>query len=195
MLEQDPEIHVVGSAADGQEAFALALEKRPEIILMDLDLPKMDGIQTTRLILGRYPKAKILMLSVYGDDEHIRMGLEAGAAGYILKDADQHEFIRIIKHYAKGLPITSAFLTPYQSIKPGACPLDFSALTKREAEIMDLLALGLSNKEMSDRLCISIETVKVHLQHIYRKVGVKSRVELILCLKSHQSQPSQNRIP
>jgi DNA-binding NarL/FixJ family response regulator len=194
MLAQDQDIHVVGQAADGHEAFCLALEKRPDIILMDLDLPKMDGIQATRLILDRYPKVKILILSVYGDKQHIAMGLEAGAIGYIVKDVEHREFIQIIKQYGKGLPINSPFLTSSFAVKQGNGSVDFGCLTGRERQVIDLLVLGLNTQEIGDRLCISIKTVKTHLQRIYRKTGVKNRVELILCRRSRESKPLEKNM-
>jgi DNA-binding NarL/FixJ family response regulator len=184
MLQQDTEIRIVGEAADGQEAFSMAVEKKPDIVLMDLDLPKVDGVEATKSILNRYPRTKILILSVFGDQDHISRGLEAGAVGYILKDADFEEFVRIIKHYARNLPITSPFLTSLSYYKSSSKTVVLTSLTQRENEIVELVAEGLSSKDISERLNISVETVKVHLQHIYRKLGVKSRVELIVSMKS-----------
>lgn len=192
MLKQDSDIRIVGEAADGQEAFTLALEKKPQIVLMDLDLPKVDGVQATRLILERV-KTKVLILSVYDDNPHITMGLEAGAVGYVLKDVDYNELLRIIKHYAQGTPISSAFLTPCETMHEkdkvqinGNIPL-----TRRELEVMDLLTCGLRSQEIADTLSISVETVKVHIQHIYRKLGVKNRVEMILSLKASAPQAAR----
>lgn len=187
MLKQDPNIRIVGEAGDGQEAFSLALEKKPQIILMDLDLPKVDGVQATRLILERLPKTKILILSVYDDNPHITMGLEAGAVGYVLKDVDYHELLRIVKHYAQGSPVSSAFLTTSEAIQEKGEGVNGLPLTRRELEVMDLLTCGLRSQEIADTLSISVETVKVHIQHIYRKLGVKNRVEMILSLKSEQT--------
>lgn len=189
-LERDHEIRIVGQAADGHEAFALAMDVHPDLILMDLRLPKMDGVEATRRILERSPDAKILMLSVHGDDEVIKQGLEAGAVGYVLKDADSHEFVRIVKHYARGTPITSAFVTPAHS-RHSRSPLALGALTSREAEVAKLAGEGMSTREVASRLCISIETVKVHLQHVYRKLGVKNRIELIVAFSrtSGMAQP------
>jgi DNA-binding NarL/FixJ family response regulator len=189
LLQQDPEIRVVGQAADGQEAFSVAVDQRPDIVLMDLDLPKLDGAQATRRILERCPNTKILILSVYGDEQHIADGLDAGAAGYILKDADVSEFIHIIKRYAHGLPVASAFVASRPRDENSAAAPDLSKLTRREAEIFDLLAAGCGTKDIASRLGISGETVKVHLQHIYRKLGVKGRVELILSLTSKPPKP------
>ena len=187
LLEQDPEIRVVGQAADGQEAFSVAVEQRPDIVLMDLDLPKLDGVQATRRILERCPRTKVLILSVFGDEQHIAGGLAAGAAGYILKDADLAEFIRIIKHYAYGLPVTSAYLASRPPDQASTTAVDLSKLTRREGEILELVTLGRSTREIASHLNISGETVKVHLQHIYRKVGVRNRVELVLSVNPKPS--------
>ena len=192
MLNQESDIRVVGEASDGHEAFSLAMEKKPHIMLMDLDLPKLSTVNAIRLILGCCPKVKILILSVHHDNPHVSLGLEAGAAGYILKDVDHHELIRIIRHYAHGDPISSAFLTCSEVIKPEAPPApDTSTLTRREGEIIELLSRGQRSQEIAETLTISIETVKVHIQHIYRKMGVKNRVEMILLLKSRQSPASE----
>ena len=192
MLNQQPDIRVVGEAADGHEAFSLAMEKKPHIMLMDLELPKLSTVNAIRLILGCCPKVKILILSVHHDNPHVSLGLEAGAAGYILKDVDPLELIRIIRHYAQGAPISSAFLTRSEVVQPEATSApDISALTRREGEIVELLARGQRSQEISETLSISVETVKVHIQHIYRKMGVKNRVEMILLLKSRHSTPPE----
>ncbi|MEW6353769.1 MAG: response regulator transcription factor [Pseudomonadota bacterium] len=184
MLKQDADIRIVGEAADGQEAFSLALEKKPQIVLMDLDLPRMDGVQATRQILERCPKTKVLILSVYDDNPHITLGLEAGACGYVLKDVDYHELLRIIKHYAHGAPVSSHFLTANAAGRLNGAEGRGITLTRREMEVMDLMTCGLRSQEIAETLNISIETVKVHIQHIYRKLGVKNRVEMILSMKS-----------
>lgn len=126
---------------------------------------------------------------MYGDERHIADGLDAGAAGYILKDADVGEFIRIIKRYAQGRRVASAFVASRPQAETPSPALDRSKLTRREAEIVDLLAAGCGTKDIASRLGISGETVKVHLQHIYRKLGVRGRVELILSLTSRPSKP------
>lgn len=189
LLQQDPEIRVVGQAADGQEAFSVALEQRPDIVLMDLDLPKMDGVQATRRILARCPQTKVLILSILGDEQHITDGLNAGAAGYIIKDADLSEFVYIIKRYARGLPVTSAFVASRPLDERSLPAPDLSKLTRREVEIVDLATAGRGTKDIASSLGISGETVKVHLQHIYRKLGVKNRVELILSLTAKPPKP------
>lgn len=162
-------------------------------MLMDMDLLKLTAVNTIRLILGCCPKIKILILSVHHDNPHVSMGLEAGAAGYVLKDVDQYELVCIIRRYALGFsPVSSAFLTSSEVIRPEALPApDTSTLTRREVEIMELLSRGQRSQKIAEMLSISVETVKVHIQHIYRKMGVKNRVEMILLLKSLPSIPSE----
>lgn len=192
LLEQEEDMEVVGEAADGQEAFTLAQETNPDIILMDVEMPKLDGIQASRLILERYPSARILMLSVHNEDERVITAIRVGVAGYILKDADHKEFVKIIRSTFNGERITSPFLanlTPRLLLKlHDSSKMDEeikrkieerSSLTVREKEILGMLLKGKSNKEISDLMCVSTETVKSHLQNIYRKLGVKSRMEVL----------------
>ena len=189
LLEQEREIIVVGEAADGQDAFTLSQKTNPDIILMDVDMPKLDGIDATRLIMERESNIKILMLSVYDDDERIIRAIRSGAVGYILKDADHKEFIRIIKATHKGENVISPFLANRipkvlsqieghtVSNKTTEPDSRFIHLTEKEKETLILLAEGKSNKEIADVMCVSIETIKSHLQAIYKKLGVKSRTE------------------
>lgn len=191
LLEQEEDLKVVGEATDGQDAFTLAQERSPDIILMDVEMPKLDGIQAVRMILERYPSIKILMLSVYNEDERVISAIRAGAAGYILKDADHKEFIKIIRSTFAGERITSPFLAtlaPEILSRHNASGVDEEiekkitegySLTEREREMLELLLKGKSNKEISNLTYVSTETVKSHLQNIYRKLGVKSRLEAV----------------
>ncbi len=201
LLEQESDITVVGEAVDGQEAFTLVQEASPpDIILMDVEMPKLDGIHAAKLILGRYPHIKILMLSVHNEDERVIAAIRAGAAGYILKDADHKEFIKIIRSTFYGESITSPFLA---NLSPGVLykmhdparedeeveeGIKKFSLTGREKEILHLLLKGKSNKEISDLVYVSRETVKTHLQNIYRKLGVKSRLEVAALLFSREKE-------
>ncbi|MDO9372700.1 MAG: response regulator transcription factor [Gammaproteobacteria bacterium] len=189
MLKQEPDIRVVGEAADGHEAFTLTLEKKPHILLMEADLPKLNAINTTRMILGCNPETRVLILSDEAASAHVSLALEAGAIGTVLTDVDHHELIRIIRHYAREkTPLASPFLTAHPVSEPEAPAVDWSVLTRRESEIVDLLARGLGSREIALTLSISAETVKVHIQHIYRKMGVKNRVEMLLSLQSRTVQ-------
>lgn len=173
LLEQDSEIEVVGEAADGQEAVVLATELRPDMVLLDVEMPELEGPRAARLILDRLPDAKILMLSVHDEDERIQQGLATGACGYILKDADHREFLRIIKRTMRGEAITSPFLVT----RPPKEPSLLSRLTAREQEILRLLSQAKANKEIAREIGLSPETVKFHLQRIYAKLGVSGRAE------------------
>lgn len=197
LLEQEKGLEVVGESGDGQDAFTMVQETKPDIILMDIEMPKLDGIHAARLILERYPHIKILMLSVHNEDERVISAVRSGASGYIMKDADHKEFIRIIKSTYAGERITSPFLANLTSrilsrlSDPSIVDKEIEneikekfSLTGREKEILGLLLKGKSNKEIADLMYVSIETVKTHLQNIYRKLGVKNRMEAaILFLK------------
>ncbi len=185
-------MEVVGEAADGQEAFTLVQEASPDVILMDVEMPKLDGIQASRMILERYPHTHILMLSVHNEDERVISAIRSGAEGYILKDADHKEFVRIIRSAFTGESIASPFLanlTPRILLKlrdPSKLDAEIEkkieerfSLTTREKEILGMLLKGKSNKEISDLMFVSTETVKTHLQNIYRKLGVRSRMEVL----------------
>ena len=197
LLEQEEDFKVVGEAGDGQDAFTLVQETQPDIILMDVEMPKLDGIHVTRLILERFPHIKILMLSVHNEDEKVISAIRSGASGYILKDADHREFVKIIRSTFGGKKITSPFLanlTPrilYKIHDPSRLVEEIDeemrekySLTSREKELLVYLLKGKSNKEISDLVCVSTETVKTHLQNIYRKLGVKNRMEAAILLFS-----------
>lgn len=190
MLQQEPDIRVVGEAADGHEAFTLALEKKPHVMLMEAALQKLNAVNTTRMILGCHPETRILILSDEAAGAHVSLAMEAGAMGIVLTDVDHHELIRIIRHYAhEKTPLASPFLTAHPVSEPEApAAVDRSVLTRRESEIVDLLARGLGSREIAPALSISVETVKVHIQHIYRKMGVKNRVEMLISLQPRATQ-------
>lgn len=201
LLEKEEEIRVVGEAADGQDAFTLALERHPDIVLMDVDMPKLDGISATRLILDVAPHIKVLMLSVHDEDERIISAIRNGAAGYILKDAEHREFIRIIKGTFRGEDMVSPFLANriqrVPSMAESSSPLPekehehdkMELLTEQEGKILLHLAEGKSNKEIADMMCVSIETIKSHLQAIYKKLGVKSRTEAAIYFLKEKGTP------
>ena len=186
---------MIGEAGDGQEAYEQAKALRPEMVLMDVEMPKLDGIAATRLLVKERADIKILMLSAYADDERVLHGIQAGAVGYIVKDATPEEFVKIIRATHERVDITSPYLANLhpvvlarlrgqQAASPAVLSVNFSELnlTQREQDIVDLLVQGKSNKEMADQLCLSGDTVKAHLQHIFRKVGVSSRLEAVVYL-------------
>lgn len=188
LLESEKDIKVVAEAGDGQEAVLRAQDKEPDIALLDVRMPKMDGIKAAKLISNLAPKTKILMLSIHDDDEKIISALRAGAIGYILKDADQKDFIEIIRHTHQGKSHTSPYLANLAlNSNPAQAHLSeeerkkqFShkyGLTEQEFKILNLLAGGLSNEEMSHLVNLSRETIKMHLKGLFRKLQVKNRTE------------------
>ena len=188
LLERERDITAVVEATDGREAYRLAIEHKPDIILLDVDMPDLDVESVTRLIRKHLPNTRVLLLARYDEDSRIVAAMQAGAFGYILKDTDCTDFLRIIRTTVKGEHILSPVM-PERFVRtvPGAVPhthkdnnLLLSSLTDREREILACAAAGRSNKEIADQLCVSIDTVKTHLHHIYQKLFVDGRVEAIL---------------
>ena len=188
LLEGVKDLRVVAEAADGQEAVVQAQEREPDIALLDVRMPKMDGIKAAKLISSLVPKAKVLMLSIHDDDEKIISALRAGAVGYILKDADQKDFIEIIRHTHHGKSLSSPYLAHLTIPREARAPhhseedkkKEFAekyALTEQELRLLHLLAEGLSNEEMSRLVNLSRETIKMHLKALFRKLQVKNRTE------------------
>ena len=177
LLEHERDLVVVGEAMDGRQAFDLAVAHKPGIVLMDV-----------RLIRSCVPDSKVLMLSVHDDDARIVAAVQAGACGYILKDADHQEFLRIIRATFEGDVVRSPFMPDGFAKKAMALVNKqgesegggLSLLTEREHEILACAAAGRSNKEIADQLCVSLDTVKTHLHHIYQKLRVSGRVEAVL---------------
>jgi DNA-binding NarL/FixJ family response regulator len=188
LLDRERDLRVVGEATDGRDAFDLAMKLKPDMILMDVDMPRLDGVTATRLIKGCLPDVKVLMLSVHDEDARIVAAVQAGACGYILKDADHAEFLRIIRASHRGERVHSPFMPDGFAQRVVAtlheagtdAPARLALLTEREREILAHAASGQGNKEIADQLCLSLDTVKTHLHHIYQKLQVSGRVEAIL---------------
>lgn len=192
-LEHESDLKVIGEAGDGQEAYEQAKALRPDVVLMDVEMPKLDGIGATRILSKALVGIKILILSSYSDDERVLQGIQAGAVGYIVKDATPEEFVKIIRATHMGTDITSPYLANLHPVVlarlrgsstavPAVSSVNDSALnlSPREREIVELLVQGKPNKEIADKLCLSGDTVKAHLQHIFRKIGVSSRLEAVV---------------
>jgi two-component system, NarL family, response regulator DegU len=188
LLEGVRDLRVVAEAGDGQEAVVRAQEKEPDIALLDVRMPKMDGIKAAKLLSTLTPKTKVLMLSIHDDDERIISALRAGAAGYILKDADQKDFIEIIRHTYQGKAVNSPYLAHltiprHPRAEQGSEGerkkefVDKYGLTEQELRLLQLLTEGLSNEEMSRIVNLSRETIKMHLKALFRKLQVKNRTE------------------
>ena len=170
---------VVGAAADGEEAVALAGEHAPDVILMDLSMPRVDGIEATRRLVADHPEARVVVLTSFSDRERILDALDAGAIGYLLKDAEPDELLRGIEAAARGeSPLApkaaKAVLTARAETKADG------ELTAREQEVLALLAEGLANKQIARRLGIAEKTVKAHLTSVFQSIGVTDRTQAAL---------------
>ena len=178
-LERDPELIVVGEAADGVEAVELARQLHPDVVLMDLLMPVMDGIVATSAIRKELPETEVVALTSVLESSAVVGAVRAGAIGYLLKDIQASELRRAIKVAAAGqvqlTPQASAYLVREMQI-----PEATDILTQREREVLGLLALGRSNKEIGRDLQIAEDTVKTHVKHVLAKLGVQSRTQAVL---------------
>jgi len=176
ILEDDPEIQVVGEAPDGTEAVKLAQELEPRVIVMDMAMPGLNGMQASIEILKILPKTAILMLSMYSEENYVRNALDAGAKGYILKDAMDIDLATAIKQVAAGAKVVAPGLL---SSMPEA-DADHGKLTNREKQILQLIAEGKSNKEIAALLELSVNTVSVHRANLMEALGIHRTAELVL---------------
>ncbi len=176
MLEDEPTFHVTGEASDGLEAVKLAQELRPDVIVMDCALPQMNGIEASRRILAKLPDTAILMLSMHSEDTLVKQALEAGARGYILKNAMDLDLVSAIKKVAEGKTV----LDP-QIARSGALKGERdTGLTQRELEILQHIVAGKSNKEIATELNLSVNTVSVHRANIMDALGIHKTAELVV---------------
>ncbi|MFD4910747.1 response regulator [Kitasatospora purpeofusca] len=196
-----PGIEVVGAAADGEEAVALVARHRPDVVLMDLRMPRCDGVEATRRIRAGYPGTEVVVLTTYADDESLFPALRAGARGYLTKDAGGEEIARAIADVRSGaaglspqvqlrlLERLSGAADPAPSGEPSVAPAAVPSgvpvaappdgLTAREAEVLGLIAEGLSNTEIARRLYVSPATVKTHINNLFAKTGVRDRAQAV----------------
>lgn len=181
ILAEEHDMTVVGEAADGNQAIELAPKVRPDVILMDVNLPEVDGIEATRVISAELDAAKIVMLTVSSLDEHLFEAIKAGAFGYLTKNVTPEEIISTIRAVMEGeaplSPGMTAKILEHFRLSEKARVQPSSNLTGRESEILRLLAQGARDKEIADQLGISVHTVKKHVQNILRKLHVKNRTE------------------
>jgi DNA-binding NarL/FixJ family response regulator len=187
LLEAEKGVAVVGEAGDGEEAVKLATELKPDVIIMDIAMPKLNGIEATRQIKKLYPRTAVLILSAYDDDEYVFALLKAGAAGYLMKSIGGDELTRAIKAVYKGEPVldpvvarkvVNYFRLPDSKTKGPERPSEH--LSKRETDIIRLAAQGMTNKDIADKLHLSNRTVEGHLRTVFNKLGVGSRTEAVL---------------
>lgn len=176
MLEDEPDIVVLGEASDGEEAIRLARALRPQVIVMDCALPGASGLAATRQILEKNPETVILMLSMHSEDSLVRQALDAGARGYILKNAVDLELATAIRRVASGEVVLAPELSQTESLKGERnC-----GLTARQLEILQLIVDGKSNKDIADKLSVSVNTVAVHRANIMDALGTHKTAELVV---------------
>jgi DNA-binding NarL/FixJ family response regulator len=176
ILEDDPEIEVVGEASNGEEAVREASKTRPTVIVMDCALPGISGLEATRRILGAQPDAAILMLSMHSEDTLVKQALDAGARGYILKSAIDLDLVGAIKRAARGEKVVDPQLT-----KPAALKGEREGgLTPRELEVLQRIVAGKSNKEIAAELNLSANTISVHRANIMEALGIHKTAELVV---------------
>jgi NarL family two-component system response regulator LiaR len=182
LIDHQPDMRVVGQASTGEEAVALARDLRPDVIVMDIAMPRLDGLAATRQIVAECPATRVLVLTAHEDEEHVISLLEAGATGYLPKTVGLNELLDAIRATSRGEsvlpPSVASVVVRHLAGKPSGVPDD--DLTPREMQVLCLLAEGLSNHQIARRLDLSVRTVESHLTHIYAKLGVGSRMEAVL---------------
>ncbi len=185
LLESVGDLEVAGEAATGAEAIELASSLQPDVVLMDLNMPPPDGIEATRRIVQDSPRANVLVVTMYEDDESVFAALRAGARGYVLKGASQAETLRAIRAVGNGEAIfgpgiASRVMRYFASPQPAASAAIFPELTERETEILRLIAQGRTNEDIAEHLVLSLKTVRNHVSNICGKLQVADRAQAVI---------------
>ena len=187
LLSSVPEFEVVGEAATGEEAVVRAAQLQPDVILMDLQMPQVNGIEATRRILQESPSVRILVVTLFEDEDSVFMALRAGARGYVLKDADEEVVVHAIRAVGRGeaifSPAVASRVLAYFAASPpggGSPPQAFPTLTEREREILNLIAQGHPNPSIATQLSLSTKTVGNYVSNIFTKLRVADRTQAII---------------
>jgi DNA-binding NarL/FixJ family response regulator len=203
LLAGEPEIEIVAEASNGLEAVDKAARFRPTVVLMDIRMPELDGLEATRRILAADPAARVLVLTTFDLDEYVYAALRAGASGFVLKDDPPEQLLDAIRVVARGEALLSPAVTKrvierFARLPQAAPPKELDELTEREREVFGLIVRGLSNAEIGRELYISETTVKTHITHILQKLRLRDRVQLVVLayesgLFETGARPSQAR--
>ncbi len=181
ILELDDNIDVISEAGNGEEGMEKILEYRPDIVLLDINMPKMNGIEVLRRAKDLGLESKIIMLTIHDDREYLQETIKIGANGYVLKDSDADSLIKAIKDVSKGKtyiqPSIATLLVGEMNEEDDEVAMKIESLTKREYEVLTVIAEGLNNREIAERLFISEKTVKNHVSNIFRKLEVNDRIQ------------------
>ena len=188
MFEADPELAVVGEVGDGEDAVSEAHRLRPDLVLMDIRMPVLDGIEATRRIVRARPATKVLILTTFGLDEYVYEALRAGASGFMLKDAPPEEILAAIRIIAAGdaliaPAVTRAVIEEFvrrEPLAPLPQPIALADLTPREREVLELLARGRSNAEICEQLVVTEATTKTHVARILQKLDLRDRIQAVI---------------
>jgi DNA-binding NarL/FixJ family response regulator len=185
LLSLLPGIEVLGAASDGEEAVALVKRLRPDVVLMDLQMPRCDGVEATRLLREQSPASKVIVLTTYADDRSVLEALRAGARGFLTKDAGAEEIECAIAAVVRGEAAIDPAVQHHLVDAVAATPELPHGLTPREAEVLALIAEGLSNAEIAARLVVSEATIKSHINHVFTKTGVRDRAQAVTYAYRH----------
>jgi DNA-binding NarL/FixJ family response regulator len=193
ILDAEPDLTVIGEAADGEDAVSLAQRMRPDVVLMDIRMPVLDGIEATRRIIAARSTTRVLILTTFGLDTYVYESLRAGASGFLLKDAPPEEIAAAVHIVARGEAllapaITRTVIEEFARTRPidgPPIPTAVAELTPREREVLDLLARGLSNPEICTELVISEATAKTHVARILQKLDLRDRVQAVIYAYEH----------
>lgn len=188
LLELEPGFDVVGEAADGQAALEAYAELQPDVVLMDIRMPGMDGVEATRRLCVSWPQARVIILTTFDDDANVFEGLRAGAVGYLLKDLSGQELAEAVRTIYKGggliePTVARRVMSEFARLHPPVRPIDEGLpepLTERELEVLKLVSKGLTNREIGDRLGLSEGTVKNYVTSVLQKIGVRDRTQAAL---------------